>query len=398
MFSFTIIKHSDTTLARVGTIHTPHGDIQTPAFTPVGTSATVRAVPTEYMAGLGSQALLANTYHLYLQPGMDVIRAHNGFASMMGWQGPTLTDSGGFQVFSLGTAFGSHVSKVAKGEPEHPESVKPKEIKKKLATIDDEGVTFRSHKNGSLHRFTPESSMQIQWDLGADIIFAFDECTSPTDTLVYQKQALERTHAWARRSLDAHNALDKNNIQAIYGVVQGGAFQDLREYSAQTLGAMDFDGYGIGGSFTKSDLQTAVMWATTNLPIEKPRHLLGIGEPIDFFLGVEAGIDTFDCVSPTRLARHGGFYTFDGMGHIKNRQHRTNMQPLCAGCDCAVCTKYTSSYIAHLFHANEMMGPTLLSIHNLRFIIRLVDTIRLSLVDGSYDDFKSDFLGRYYKK
>jgi queuine tRNA-ribosyltransferase len=239
--------------------------------------------------------------------------------------------------------------------------------------------------------------MQIQWDLAADIIFAFDECTSPTDTLQYQKKALARTHAWARRSLDAHNLLDTKNIQAIYGVVQGGSFEDLRIHSAQTLGAMDFDGYGIGGSFTKSDMQTAVLWATRNLPVEKPRHMLGIGDPIDFFLGIEAGMDTFDCVSPTRLARHGGFYTFDGMGHIKNRKYRTDMMPLCPGCDCSTCTRYTSAYIAHLFHANEMMGPTLVSVHNLRFIVRLVDTIRDSLVAGSYWEFKQEFLARYYK-
>ncbi len=389
-------SHNDT-LARTGIIHTPHGDIHTPAFIVVGTSAAVRAVDTDSLAGLGAQAVLANTYHLYLQPGMEIIRQHGGFAPMMGWTGPTFTDSGGFQVFSLGTAFGSHVSKFAKGEPEQGVvGLEKKEKPKKLATIDDEGVTFRSHKNGSSHRFTPESSMEIQWDLAADIIFAFDECTSPTDTLEYQKKALDRTHAWAKRSLDRHTELDTDNRQALFGVVQGGAFPDLRKYSAQTLGAMEFDGYGIGGSFTKSDLQTAVMWATTELPEGKPRHLLGIGDPIDFFLGIEAGIDTFDCVSPTRIARHGGFYTYDGMAHIANRQHRTSMLPLDTHCDCSTCTRYTRAYIAHLFHAREMSAATLLSVHNLHFIVRLVDTIRDTLRDGSYSEFKAAFLARYY--
>jgi queuine tRNA-ribosyltransferase len=387
------------TLARTGTIHTPHGDIQTPAFTVVGTSAAVRAVDTDLLAGIGTQAVLANTYHLYLQPGMEIVRNHGGFAPMMGWKGPTLTDSGGFQVFSLGSAFGSHVSKVAKGEPEEGKQDIPGEVKqkpKKLATIDDDGVTFKSHKNGSLHRFTPESSMEIQWDLGADIIFAFDECTSPLDPLAYQKKALDRTHAWARRSLDRHNELDTHNVQALYGVVQGGSFRDLRIHSAETLGAMDFDGYGIGGSFTKSDMQSAVLWATEALPEGKPRHMLGIGDPIDFFLGVEAGMDTFDCVSPTRIARHGGFYTYDGVGHIANASNRTDMRPLDSECDCSTCARYTRSYLAHLFHAHEMSAATLLSVHNLRFIVRLVDTIRSTLQSGSYLEFKEQFLARYY--
>lgn len=396
MLTFTIHTADPRSLARTGTISTKHGEIQTPAFIVVGTSATVRALPVENLSRMGVQAVLANTYHLYLQPGADIVAAHGGFAPMMNWRGPTFTDSGGFQVFSLGTAFGNHVSKVAKAIGEEVQTAKTNT--KKLATIDEEGVSFKSHKNGSLHRFTPESSMQIQLKLGADIIFAFDECTSPTDTREYQLEALHRTHRWAAQSLAEHTRIDTENIQSLFGVVQGGAFEDLRRLSAQTLGAMEFDGYGIGGSFTKEDLGTAVRWATSELPVGKPRHLLGIGEPIDFFLGIEAGIDTFDCVSPTRLARHGGFYTSDGKRAITNARFRTDLSPLDPECDCYVCQTYTRSYIAHLMHAGEMMGATLLSEHNLRFVVRLVDTIRESLDTGSYYDYKEQFLARFYTK
>jgi queuine tRNA-ribosyltransferase len=394
MLTFKIDSFDNNSMARTGVLSTKHGDIQTPSFIVVGTSATVRAVPVEVLSRIGVQAVLANTYHLYLQPGADVVAAHGGFAPMMNWSGPTFTDSGGFQVFSLGTAFGNHVSKVATASGSAISTAQTNT--KKLATIDDDGVTFKSHKNGSKHRFTPESSMQIQWKLGADIIFAFDECTSPTDTYEYQVEALNRTHAWAERSLVEHTRLDTDNRQSLFGVVQGGGFEDLRRLSARTLGAMDFDGYGIGGSFTKDDLATAVRWATEELPIGKPRHLLGIGEPIDFFLGVEAGIDTFDCVTPTRLARHGGFYTFDGKASITNARFRTDMAPLDSECDCYVCQTYTRAYIAHLFHAGEMVGATLLSEHNLRFIVRLVGTIRETLQGGSYYDYKEQFLSRFY--
>ena len=394
MLTFSIHHSDPSSLARTGTIHTQHGDIQTPAFITVGTSATVRAVSIEQLQRLPVQAILANTYHLYLQPGIDVVSAHGGFAPMMNWHGPTFTDSGGFQVFSLGTAFGQHVSKVSTGEVHETAQSNTK----KLAWIDDNGVTFTDHRNGSKHRFTPESSMNIQWALGADIIFAFDECTSPTDSYDYQVEALARTHAWAQHCLVRHKELDVNNIQSLFAVVQGGAFEDLRIESALYLGAMDFDGYGIGGSFTKSDLQTAVCWATKNLPIEKPKHLLGIGEPIDLFLGIESGIDTFDCVSPTRVARHGGFYTRSGRTSISLASMKTDMGPLDPHCACHVCRTYTRSYIAHLHRAGEMLAASLLSEHNLFFILNIVDTIRAALPRGEYQNYKSDFLGKYYAK
>jgi len=381
------------TLGRAGTIHTPHGDIATPAFITVGTKATVKALTPEQVRGMGADAVLANTYHLYLEPGDELVRDAGGLGKFMNWDGPTFTDSGGFQVFSLGTAFGKGVSKVATGEVSEEDEPTQHE---RLAKIDDDGVTFKSYLNGTSHRFTPERSIQIQHNIGADIIFAFDECTSPTDSLSYQKESLERTHEWAKRSLDEHKRL--GGPQSLYGVVQGGRFQDLREHSARTLGAMDFDGYGIGGSFTKNDISTAVRWVTSILPENKPRHLLGIGEPLDLFLGVENGIDTFDCVAPTRVGRNGGLYTKDGRINITNAKFVRDFTPLDDGCDCYTCTNFTRAYLAHLFRAEEMLAATLASIHNLYFITNLVKQIRQSILDGNYDALKEEVLGRFYKK
>lgn len=381
------------TLGRAGTIHTPHGDIATPAFITVGTKATVKALTPEQVRGMGADAVLANTYHLYLEPGDELVRDAGGLGKFMNWDGPTFTDSGGFQVFSLGTAFGKGVSKVATGEVSEEDEHTQHE---KLAKIDDDGVTFKSYLNGTSHRFTPERSIEIQHNIGADIIFAFDECTSPTDSLSYQKEALERTHEWAKRSLDEHKRL--GGPQSLYGVVQGGRFQDLREHSARTLSAMDFDGYGIGGSFTKNDISTAVRWVTSILPEDKPRHLLGIGEPLDLFLGVENGIDTFDCVAPTRVGRNGGLYTKDGRINITNAKFVRDFTPLDDGCGCYACTNFTRAYLAHLFRAEEMLAATLASIHNLYFITNLVKQIRQSILDGNYDALKEEVLGRFYKK
>lgn len=403
-FGFNIVgKLGKNTLGRAGIIHTPHGDIKTPAFITVGTKATVKALTPEQVKGLGAQAVLANTYHLYLEPGDELVRDAGGLGKFMHWDGPTFTDSGGFQVFSLGTAFGKGVSKVATGEVSEENENKQHE---QLAKIDDDGVTFKSYLNGSSHRFTPQRSIQIQHHIGADIIFAFDECTSPTDTLEYQSKSLERTHEWAKRSLAEHKHLEaklpsensSRSPQALYGVVQGGRFQDLREHAARTLGAMDFDGYGIGGSFTKDDIGTAVKWVTTILPEGKPRHLLGIGEPIDLFLGVENGIDTFDCVAPTRVGRNGGLYTKDGRINITNAKFVRDFTPLDDGCDCYTCSNFTRAYLAHLFRAEEMLAATLASIHNLYFITNLVNKIRQSILDGNFYEFKEGTLERFYGK
>lgn len=403
-FKFEIEKKLEGTLGRVGVIHTPQGSIRTPAFIPVGTKATVKALSVEQVKDLGAQAVLANTYHLYLEPGQELVQKHGGFAQMMNWQGPTFTDSGGFQVFSLGAAYGEGVSKVATSSDlaAKIEMVSEEPVNRKTKVkIDEEGVDFQSVIDGSWHRFTPEISMQIQHNLGADIFFAFDECTSPLAPYDYQKKAIDRTHRWAKRSLDEHKRLGVSNAtkkqQALFGVVQGGSYEDLRRESARELAAMDFDGFGIGGSFTKDDIGTAVRWVCEELPENKPRHLLGIGEPIDFFYGIENGIDTFDCVTPTRVARNGAAYTLDGRINLQNAKYINDMSSI----DPEIknyTSAFTKSYIAHLLRSKEILAATLLSIHNLHFIITLVENIRQSMLDGTYYEFKDSFLKRYYKK
>ena len=409
LFNFELKKRSsETSLARTGIIHTPHGDIQTPAFVVVGTKATVKALSPEMVRDyIGAQVALSNTYHIYLQPGAELVEKHGGFARMMNWQSesgelmPTFTDSGGFQVFSLGQAMGHGVSKIATSEEiSKRETNAETSNHEKLAVIDDEGVTFKSVIDGSEHRFTPESSMQIQHQLGADMIFAFDECTSPLAPREYQEKALARTHAWAVRCINEHKRLGVSSAtgtqQALFGVVQGGAFEDLRKISAEVLGAMDFDGFGVGGSFTKEDMAGAVRTVTENLPENKPRHLLGIGEPIDLFLGVEYGIDTFDCVAPTRVARNGALYTADGRINITNSKYRSDMSPI-SDEQSFYTHGYTKSYLHHLFKSDEMFASTLASIHNLSFIVKLVDDMRISIEEDKFLYFKETFCNRYYK-
>lgn len=396
-------------LARAGVITTPHGRIETPAFIVVATKATVKALTPEQVASVGAQAVLGNTYHLYLQPGDELVKKAGGLGKFMNWPGPTFTDSGGFQVFSLGAAFGQGgVSKFTSAEskkssPLYPQAgsdaaedflTRPEEAK--LAKIDEDGVTFRSHLDGSEHRLTPERSLQIQHNLGADIIFAFDECTSPLAPREYQEQAMARTHAWAERSVAEHQRL--GGEQALFGIVQGGRFQDLREASARFIGGVaGFDGFGIGGSFEKKDLETAVSWVNAILPEEKPRHLLGIGEPEDFFAGVESGADTFDCVIPTRFGRNGAVMTARGRFNLHNAAYREDMGPLEPGCGCYACQNYTRAYAAHLIRAGEILGGVLASIHNLYFSVNLVKKIRASLLDGTFQNFKQEFLSSYAK-
>lgn len=412
MFSFEINKRLEAQpdsgiagLGRAGTITTPHGTIETPAFVVVGTKATVKSLTPEMVAALGAQVVLANTYHLYLEPGEAILKKAGGLGKFMNWTGPTFTDSGGFQVFSLGAAFGKNgVSKVAKGEAVETASEargangESAEEVGSLAKITEDGVEFKSYKDGSVHFFTPERSMEIQQAIGADIMFAFDECTSPTDSHEYQKRALDRTHRWAARSLAAHDKVGRLSSatglrQALYGVVQGGRFEDLRKESARVLGEMDFDGYGIGGSFTKNDIGTAVNWVNSQLPEGKPRHLLGIGEPEDLFLAIENGCDTFDCVAPTRLARTGALYTKkEGRINIMNAVHMEDFTPLDPSCSCYTCSKYTRAYLAHLYRSKEIQAYILGSIHNVHFIVRLVDRIRASIYDGTYAALKADWL------
>lgn len=390
-FGYTIEKNStEMPLARAGIIHTPHGDIETPSFVVVGTKATVKALTPGEVNALGAQSVLANTYHLYLTPGDELVRDAGGLGKFMGWNKPTWTDSGGFQVFSLGAAFGKGITKVAKGDAEAGGSNEDESTHTQLAKVDDEGVTFKSHINGSTHRFTPERSMEIQHNIGADITFAFDECTSPNDSHDKQATSLERTHRWAKRSLEKHKAL--GGQQALFGVVQGGKFQDLREHSARTIGAMDFDGFGIGGSFTKADIGTAVKWVNSILPEEKPRHLLGIGEMEDIFLGVENGVDTFDCVLPTRMGRNGGLMTRSGRIHITNAKFTRDFSPIEEGCACYTCTNFTRAYLAHLFRADEMLASTLASIHNLYFLVDLTTKIRQSVIEGNFSKLKNEYV------
>ncbi|MCX6754370.1 MAG: tRNA guanosine(34) transglycosylase Tgt [Candidatus Nomurabacteria bacterium] len=458
--NFKIEKKIPNFLGRAGVLSTPHGDILTPSFVVVGTKGTVKSVTTEQLISDKVQVTLANTYHLYLQPGDELIRDAGGLHKFMNWSGPLMTDSGGFQVFSLGVAYGKEISKViAVTDPSLliAERSSVDDGIPRLAVVGNDGVSFRSHIDGSLHYITPEKSIEIQHNLGADIIFAFDECTSPTENDKYQEEALSRTHAWAKRSLTKHKELenikenkasqkvlgvqpfDKSEVvslkipasikaepedfahsqvlgrgrtrgqtnspeqnlqvlpQALFGIVQGGRSEILRKKSAEVIGSMDFDGFGIGGSFAKEDMSTAVKWVNEILPEEKPRHLLGIGEPIDLFMGVENGVDLFDCVGPTRIARNGTMFTKNGKINILNAKFVEDFNIIDEGCECYTCKNYTRSYMSHLFRAKEMLGATLASIHNIYFITKLVSDMRNSILNNTFHDFKNEFLNKYSK-
>ena len=393
------ITHTDGA-ARAGLITTEHGEIHTPAFIPVGTIATVKGVHLEHLKQLNAQAVLANTYHLFLQPGDELIKQHGGLHRFMNWSGPIVTDSGGFQVFSLGAGFNKGVSKL--GEQQEVRSRTPAVFDEsilsehgKLALVDDEGVSFTSHIDGTLYRFTPERSIEIQHNLGADIFFAFDECTAPDAPYEYQQEAMIRTHNWAERSLHTHRQ-NLETKQAIFGIVQGGRYTDLREESSRVLGSMNFDGYGIGGSFSKEDLGTALAAGLKHLPEEKPRHLLGIGEPLDMFKGVEQGIDTFDCVAATRLARNGTVYTTTGPIDLRKSAYKEDLRSIDTDLPDSPATPYTRAYLAHLFRAQEMLGAMIASEHNLYFIIKLVDDMRAAIQEGKFKEFKAQFCEKYY--
>lgn len=382
-------------LGRTGVIHTPHGDIDTPAFIPVGTKATVKAVLPETMTELGAQGLLANAYHLYLQPGDDIVEEAGGLGRFMNWPGPTFTDSGGFQVMSLGVGF----KKVLSLDPDSHDDDVIAAGKERLAHVDDDGVTFRSHLNGDIHRFTPEVSMGIQHRLGADIMFAFDELTTLRNTRSYQEASLERTRLWAIRCVAEHQRLTAERVgrpyQALFGVLQGANYEDLRRKAARDLGAMDFDGYGLGGALEKARMGEIIAWMTQELPERRPRHLLGISEPEDFFEAIETGADTFDCVNPSRVARNAAIYTADGRYNVTRAENRRNFGPLEQDCDCYTCVHYTRAYLHHLFKAKEQVASTLATIHNERFTVRLVDQIRAAMDASRYFEFKAEFLGRW---
>ncbi|WP_104180626.1 tRNA guanosine(34) transglycosylase Tgt [Arthrobacter sp. B0490] len=386
---------------RTGTITTPHGEIRTPAFIPVGTKASVKAVLPGSMAELGAQALLANAYHLYLQPGADILDEAGGLGAFMNWPGPTFTDSGGFQVMSLGSGFKKVITMDVPVDADQAGADDRVAVgKERLAHIDDDGVWFKSHLNGDRHRFTPEISMQVQHQLGADVMFAFDELTTLMNSRGYQEESLERTRLWALRCIAEHERLTAERshrpYQALFGVIQGAQYEDLRRKASADLGGLNFDGFGIGGALEKENLGTILGWCSDELPEDKPRHLLGISEPDDLFTGIENGADTFDCVSPTRVARNSAFYTPDGRWNLSNARFRRDFTPLVEGCDCYTCTHYTRAYIHHLYKAKEMVSATLISIHNERFVVRMVDDARDAIDDGTFYDLKAEVLGRYY--
>ncbi len=377
MLKFDIEKKNG--LARVGVIHTPHGDIKTPAFVGAATRATVKALTMKEMRELGSQAILANTYHLILRPGTDLIREAGGLAEFCSWHAPTFTDSGGFQIFSL-------------------PNVK----------ITEKGVKFKSHVDGAQLEMTPESSMQAQWAVGADIHMAFDHLAK-SESRDDMEEAMHRTHRWLDRCVAEHERLKnatkniEKNVslppaeQYLYAVVQGGTFNDLRAESARYCASKNPDGFGIGGVFTADGMEEMLKTVNSILPEDKPRHLLGMGqEPIDLFIGVENGCDTFDCVGPTRMARNGSLYTNDGRINIKNAKFKHDFTPLMEDCDCELCQNYTRAYLHHLFKVDEITAKVLASIHNERFIVRTVDQIRQSLLDETFAEFKESFLSKYY--
>ncbi|MDN6386209.1 MAG: tRNA guanosine(34) transglycosylase Tgt [Corynebacterium sp.] len=392
---------------RTGVIHTPHGDVHTPAFIPVGTKATVKTLTPEQVRSTGAEAVLSNAYHLYLQPGEEIVDTAGGVAAFENWHRPTYTASGGFQVMSLGVGFkkvlAMDVANLTEGDIRAAK-------KERMALVDEDGVDFRSVIDGSKHRFTPEKSMQIQHSLGADIMFAFDELTTLVDTRVYQEQSVERTHRWARRCLLEHERLTLERshrpLQSLWGVVQGAQYEDLRRKAARGLvdlsqeaedaGRRGFGGFGIGGALEKETLGTITGWVCDELPEDKPRHMLGISEPDDLFTAIAAGADTFDCVAPTRLARRGGVYTLDGRLNLMAGRHRHDFIPIDAGVGGYVCDNYTRAYIHHLLRAKEYLAGTLCTLHNIHFMVTLTNNIRRSIEDGRFEEYRDEFLGRYY--
>lgn len=401
--SFQIEAKLSGSAGRAGTIFTPHGEIPTPAFIPVGTKATIKSVLPEAMRELGATAILANAYHLFLQPGPEIVDQAGGLAKFMNWHGPTFTDSGGFQVLSLGSGYKKVLSQEFSGSGRADGEVANN--KERHAIVDADGVTFRSHISGAKHRFTPEVSMQIQHQLGADIMFAFDELTTLLNSRKYQEEALERTRTWAYRCLVEHFRLTKKRCdhpyQMLFGVVQGAQYQDLRTKAARDLAEMEvagrgFDGFGIGGALEKENLGQIATWVTDQLPENKPRHLLGLSEPDDIFAGVEAGADTFDCVNPSRVGRNSGLYGPYGRFNITRSQFKDDFSAPVAGCTCYTCTNYSAAYLRHLFKAKEMLANTLATIHNEFFTVQLVAQIRRSILQGDYYQFKAEFLEKFY--
>jgi len=364
-FKFEIIATDGA--ARAGILHTPHGDIPTPVFAPVGTQATVKAIPPrDLKTDLQAALILANTYHLHLRPGEDLVKEMGGLHHFMGWDGPILTDSGGFQVFSL----------------------------TEINEIDDDGVTFRSHLDGSRKRLTPEISMQIQQDLGADIIMCFDQCPPPNQREIVEA-AVERTHQWAIRCREAHPS---DAVQALFGIVQGGIYPDLRQQSVDFLQKLDFPGYAVGGlavGETKQEMYHTLDFTMPLMPDDKPRYLMGVGDPDDLAEAISRGVDVFDCVMPTRIARHGAALTHQGRINMRNTRYTRQNMPIEAGCDCYCCQNFSRAYLRHLVVTKELLGHYLLSIHNVHFLIRHVQRMREAIIEQRLAQYVRQFLSDY---
>jgi queuine tRNA-ribosyltransferase len=352
--------------ARAGTFSTSHGNLRTPVFAPVGTQATVKTLTPQQVEGVGASLVLSNTYHLYLRPGDDLVRDMGGLHQFMQWPHPMLTDSGGYQVFSLS----------------------------QTRKIDDDGVTFKSHIDGSTHRFTPEKSIAIQQNLGADIIMAFDECSDPNDR-TYTAIAMRRTHQWAERSLHAKTRSD----QALFGIIQGGVDPELRVESTRFIASLDTPGVAIGGlsvGETKAEMYSTLDVIEPHLPVDRPRYLMGVGTPEDLIEGIARGVDIFDCVLPTRLARHHAAFSPEGRLNLMNAAYARDQRPIDPACDCYTCQTFTRAYLRHLITAKELLAGTLLSIHNLRALIRLVAEMRASILDGSFDSRVPQWLVQWH--
>lgn len=367
--TYELIKKDKYTNARVGVIHTEHGDIPTPIFMPVGTLGTVKTMTVEDLKEMGAKIILGNTYHLYLKPGMEIMRQAGGLHKFMNWDRPILTDSGGFQVFSLSD----------------------------MRKINENGVEFRSHIDGSKHFFTPEKSIEIQNDIHSDIMMSFDECVDARADYDYVKQSMERTIRWAKRGLDYHKD-HSHKDQSLFGIVQGGLFKDLREKSVIETTAMDFDGFSIGGlsvGETKEEMIDILNFTTPLLPENKPRYNMGVGTPDYLFESYQAGIDMADCVLPTRMARHGTALTSEGRLVVKNASFKDDFTPLDHECDCYTCKNYSRAYLRHLVNVNEILGARLLSYHNLYFLLKLCENIRQAIMEDRFLEYKEEFYKKY---
>ena len=369
---YNLIKQEKNTKARLGTIKTNYGTVETPMFMPVGTKATVKGLSPEEVKETGAGIVLANTYHLWLRPGEDIVEKAGGLHRFMNYDGPILTDSGGFQVFSL--------------------------AKNKKKDITEEGVYFKSHIDGKKLFLTPEKSIEIQNKLDSDIAMSFDECPPASASYEYLKNSVERTIRWAKRGKSVHS----NKNQALFGIVQGGAYPDLRKYSATETVKLNFDGFSIGGvandGESKEDMYKAIDYSVPYLPEDKVRYLMGVGEPIDIIEGVIRGVDIFDCVLPTRIARHGQAFTRDGKINLNNAKYKEDLSCIEENCDCYTCQNYSKAYIRHLITTGETLGGRLLSIHNIRFLIRLTEELREAIKNDSILEYRKEFLERYEKK